>query len=267
MLAKQLLDQGKLNEAVAAALEEVRSQPRDQAARLRLCDLLCFTGELERADKQLDALATLDPQFGLTAALGRQIIRGEVARQDFFQNGRVPEFVGEISPDLRQRLQASILLREGNATEAAKILSDAEAARQPSCGDCDGRPFKALHDLDDLIAGVLEVVTSTGKYFWIGLNQVIRLEFVPPKSLRDLIWRQAELEVKNGPQGVVYIPVLYPGTAQHPDDTVRLGRMTVWTGGDGSGPIRGLGQRTWLIDDEERGLLELTKLEFAAGRP
>ena len=71
---------------------------------------------------------------------------------------------------------------------------------------------------DDLTAGVLEVVTSTGKYYWIGLEQIIRLEFAPPKTVRDLLWRQADLEVKKGPTGVVYIPVLYPGSAQHEDD-------------------------------------------------
>jgi type VI secretion system protein ImpE len=266
VIAKQLFDQGKLDEAVAAALEDVRARPRDHGARLCLSDLLCFAGELERADKQLDALATLDPKASLPVALGRQIIRGEIARQDFYRIGRVPEFIGEVSPDLRQRLQASILLREGNAAEAGRLLATAEAAREPQKGTCDGHRFEALRDLDDLTASVLEVVTSTGKYFWIGLEQIVRLEFAPPKTVRDLIWRQAELEVHKGPEGVVYIPVMYPGSAQHPDGAVRLGRMTVWQESDEAAPVRGQGQRTWLIDDEERGILELTSVEFGAGQ-
>ena len=95
-----------------------------------MCDLLCFSGELERADKQLDALAAVDSQTALPVALGRQIIRGEIARQDFFRVGRVPEFIGEVSADLRKRCEASILLREGNEAAAAQILADAET---PAC--------------------------------------------------------------------------------------------------------------------------------------
>jgi type VI secretion system protein ImpE len=43
----------------------------------------------------------------------------------------------------------------------------------------------------------------------------------------------------------------------------QLGRMTNWLGGDGE-PMRGVGQRTFLIDDEARGIMEITSITFTA---
>ena len=48
---------GRLSEAVTAALAEVKARPGDTARRLFLAELLCFAGELERADRQLDVVA------------------------------------------------------------------------------------------------------------------------------------------------------------------------------------------------------------------
>jgi protein involved in temperature-dependent protein secretion len=44
-----------------------------------------------------------------------------------------------------------------------------------------------------------------------------------------------------------------------------LGRSTDWRGGDGS-PVRGIGQRTLLVDDDARPLLEIGTLRFAGAK-
>ena len=59
----------------------------------------------------------------------------------------------------------------------------------------------------------------------------------------------------------MYVPILYPGTADETDDNIRLGRLTDWRGGD-STPVRGVGQRTFLVDDEARSIMELKALTF-----
>jgi type VI secretion system protein ImpE len=263
MNAQEQYQAGDLRGAIATATEEVRKHPADTARRGFLTELLCVAGELERADRQLDALGQQDPEAALGVSMFRQLIRAEQARQQFYAEGRVPEFLAEVSPGLRLHLEASIRLREGQAGEAAALLAQAEAQRPHVAGTCGGRPFDDLRDLDDLTASFFEVLTSTGKYYWIPVESVELIEFRPPARPRDLLWRRARMVVHGGPDGEVFLPALYAGAGADADDRLRLGRATEWQGGDGT-PVRGLGQRTFLVGDEAVPILELQELSFQA---
>ncbi len=252
---------GQLNEAIAEAQAAVRSRPNDEGSRYLLAELLCFTGELEKADKQLDALRDLDPKSMMTVAMFRQLIRSEQARHQFLQDGRVPEFIDKPTPDLEQHLKASMLMREQNPHEAARVLGEAEAQRTPVRGSCDGKPFSDFRDLDDLTSSLLEVYTATGKFFWVPFEKVDQIEFRAPERPRHLLWRSARLTHRDGPEIEVHLPALYVGSAQQDDMQCRLGRMTNWLGGDGE-PTRGVGQRTFLIDDDARGIMDITTIQF-----
>jgi type VI secretion system protein ImpE len=259
--ARECYDAGRLNDALAASLAEVKSAPADLGRRGFLCELACFAGDLERADRQLDLLGDQDPQAALGVSLFRQLIRAEQARQQFYTEGRLPEFVAEATPVIKMHLEASILLRDGKPGEAAKLLAEAEGQRPKAGGACDGRPFTDFRDLDDLVAPVFEVLTSNGKYYWIPVERVESVEFRPPQRPRDLIWRRVHMVVRDGPDGEVYLPTLYAGTHAAAEDGLRLGRATDWTGGNGA-PVRGMGQRTYLVGDEARTILELKELTF-----
>lgn len=261
MTAAELFRSGQLQTAITAATAEVRQQPTNTAARGLLCELLCFARELERADAQLDALSYQDPALSVGVALFRQLIRAEQARQDFFASGRLPDFLEQPTPMLRTVLEASIYLREGKPAEAAQLLAQAEAQRPHPSGTCDGRPFTDFRDLDDLTAGVFEVLTSTGKYYWVPIERVETIEFRAPGRPRDLLWRRAHMVVREGgPDGEVYLPVLYVGSHAESDEQLRLGRASDWRAGP---PTRGVGQRTFLVGDEAVAILDMKELTFA----
>ena len=59
--------------------------------------------------------------------------------------------------------------------------------------------------------------------------------------------------------GNVFLPALYPGSHEHPDDQTKLGRTTDWKSSD-TGPVLGVGARTFLVDDDALGLLEWREL-------
>jgi type VI secretion system protein ImpE len=264
MTPSELYQAGRLAEAVDAALQAVKKHPTDTARRGLLCELLCFTGDLERADKQLETIGQQDPSSMVGVSMFRQLLRAETARQQFFREGRLPEFLGEITPLLQRHLEASVCLREGDPQQAAGILAEAEAQRPPVQGICDGTAFDDLRDLDDLTAPLLEVLTSTGKYFWVPMERVEWLEFHPPQRPQDLLWRRAHMVVAGGPDGEVFLPALYPHSPASQDDQLRLGRGTQWTGGDGA-PVQGLGQRIFLVGDQDKTILELKQIEFHKG--
>jgi type VI secretion system protein ImpE len=256
MTPSELYQAGQLTAAINAGLADVKKHPTDTARRGLLCELLCFAGAWERADKQLDTIGQQEPLAIPRISLFRQLIRAELARQQFFAEGRLPEFLGEPTPVLRLHLQASIALRENKPAEAAALLTQAEEQRLPPRGECDGQAFEDFRDLDDFSASFFEVLTSTGKYYWIPIEAVEVAEFRPPERPHDLLWRRTHMVVTDGPDGEVFLPTIYPLTFASGDDQLRLGRGTDWRGQEGE-PVRGVGLRMFLVGDQEKTILEL----------
>jgi len=95
------------------------------------------------------------------------------------------------------------------------------------------------------------------------MERVESMEFRAPTRPRDLLWRRVHMVVQGGPDGEVFIPSLYAGTHQDEDDRVRLGRATDWRGGQDS-PVRGIGQRTFLVGNEDKTILSMREISFTA---
>lgn len=261
MDARQHYEAGHLAEAVDAAIAAVRQKPTDLGLRAFLAELLCIAGDLERADKQLDALATQAPESAVNVAVFRQLVRAEQSRREFFSAGRLPEFLHEPTDALRKQLEASICLREDDREGAQALLAEAEELRPQCRGTCDGEAFDDFRDLDDLTAPAFEVLTSTGKYYWVPFETVDLVEFRAPETPRDLLWRPARMVVRGGPDGEVYLPVTYADTHVQEDNALKLARATDWLGEEGQ-IVRGLGQRTYLVGEEDRPLMTITELTF-----
>ncbi|MGC9269049.1 type VI secretion system accessory protein TagJ [Acidiphilium sp.] len=252
---------GRLDEAVTAATAMVKAKPTDIAARVLLVEMLVFAGNFERADVLLDAAGQLDPAAALVVAEFRQLLRGEMARRQLYRDGRVPEFLGEPGVVERALLAALVALRAGDDAAALREAEAAEAARATRAGEADGVAFTDFRDASDLTAGVLEILTTTGKYFWVPISRVTEITFHPPTRPRDLIWRRASLAVEAGPDGDVYIPVTYASSDDGLAAAYRLGRATDWQ--DRGGVVTGIGQREFLVGDAAVPIMELGRLVFA----
>jgi len=252
---------GQLEEAIQAQIDIVKKKPTETGQRALLAELFCFAGDLERADKHLDAVQTQDPESAVSLSLIRQLVRAETSRQEFYRQGRVPEFLDLPTEVMQLHLQASIALREGETARAKELLDEAEQKRTHVSGECDGKPFDDLRDLDDLTASFFEVLTSTGKYYWIPMERIELMEFHPPEFPRDLLWRRCRMIVHGGPDGEVFLPTVYAGTQEEGDNALKLGRATDWRGEEGE-VIRGLGQRTLLVGEEDRPIMELQEITF-----
>jgi type VI secretion system protein ImpE len=261
---RALLSQNRLDDAIAAQIEVVRHKPTDADGRALLAELLCLAGQWERADKQLDLIGTQQPGLAVGVALFRQQIRGAMAREDVFLKGAVPEMIGGATAPLQAVLAALLDLRDGSEATASATLKEAEAKRAALHGTTDDTPFDDFRDGDDIAAGILEVISSTGKYFWVPLDRVMELTIDPPKTLRERIWRQASLSVREGPDGIVYIPALYPLLPGRTLDVeARLGRLTDWAELAGGATV-GVGLRTYLVGEHGVTIDELGTLAVTA---
>ena len=263
--AGRLFHAGNLTDALAAANAAVRKASTDIGARILLAELLIFAGNTDRADVVLDACSDLDPTSAIVVAEFRQLLRGEIARRQLFSEGRVPEFLGEPNAAQRLALASLVALRGGDAAGSAKLAAEAEAVRVKPKGTTKGAAFDDMRDGDDLLATCFEVITTTGKYFWIPPERVSSIALHPMKRPRDLFWRRATMQVADGPDGEVYLPTTYPPIAGEIGvltDALRLGRETNWRQAGENGPMRGLGAVTMLVGEEAMTWMEMDTITF-----
>ena len=233
--ANQLFQAGRLKEAVQALSAELRNNPSDTRRRTFLFELLCFSGEYDRAEKQLDVLAEAGPNSEIGALLYRSALHAKRARQELFQKKEYPKPSG------------------GTSSGAESIT-----------GTLNGKAFQTITDADPRIGPRLEVFAA-GNYLWLNFEHLALIQIPQPRHLRDLLWTPAVVRVgpalKSTELGEVLLPVLSPFAWQHSDDAVRLGRMTVWEE-DESGEAVPAGQKMLLVDGEEFPLLDIRQLEF-----
>jgi type VI secretion system protein ImpE len=70
----------------------------------------------------------------------------------------------------------------------------------------------------------------------------------PPGRPLDVLYRPANIVLKDGPSGDVLLPGLYPGSYDAPDEELKLGRATDWFD---SGKIsRGFGAKSFMVGDD-----------------
>ncbi|HEX4128840.1 MAG TPA: type VI secretion system accessory protein TagJ [Pirellulales bacterium] len=257
---KQLFADGDLTAAIAGVTQQVKSRPTDLSARTLLFELLCFAGELDRAEKQLDAIAQLDEKSEWAVQVYRNLIAAERKRRRLFSEGLKPEALLDWPPYVRLHLEAINRLREGHPDEARAALDEAEDMYPAVTGSADGRTFDDLRDCDDLLSPVLELMVLQD-YLWLPLEQVRSLEITAPERPRDLLWIPVRLTLTDGAERSGYMPVRYHGSHEHADDQVKLGRLTDWSAEPG-GPTTGQGMRTLLVGDEALGLLEMRNVSI-----
>jgi type VI secretion system protein ImpE len=228
--ANDLYRAGKLDEAIQALGASLRDDPTDSQRRTFLFELLCFAGEYDRAEKQLEVLG----QGGKNSQLGALVYHGalhaERTRQEMFRTGSYPR----------------------------------GPAPRPVSGTLNGKPFSSLTDADPRIGARLEVYAA-GQYTWIPFEHLLSIRMEAPKRLRDLLWAPAIVRpgpgFRNYELGEVLIPVLAPLSAQHADREVRLGRVTEWEELPDGEQVP-MGQKLLLVDDEEFPILEVRQLEI-----
>ncbi len=210
MNAEELFKTGRLAEATNEQLSVVKRNATDLDARFFLAELLCFQGDWERADKQLDVIVQHPQNLTLRAQLLRQLIRAETWREQVINDGRPPEVVVVLPPPVQEQLKLCLAMRSQQAGEYADIIDAMAQSQAPASGECNGKAFSNIEDLDDRFRGTIEVMTANGKYFWVPWQAVNKLQFTPPERPMDLIWRRALIDVEGGPKGESFVPVRYP---------------------------------------------------------
>ena len=272
MNASELYKSGRLADAIAAQIQQVRSAPLDRGMRFFLFELLTFAGDIDRSRRQIEAINYDEIDQVRRHAIYCRMVNSEQSRrwlfdeldpevaQGLFEEDRVrPQFLIEPPFHIRLRLDATMNALRTSPEQTKELLDMAGQCTPTVSVNLNGKIYQSLRDADDLFNTVLEVMAQ-GKYYWVPLEQVESLAMNPPRYPRDLYWFPARLALKNGPSGEVFLPALYPRSHAHPDELVRLGRKTEWRGEAGD-PIFGTGLRLFAADEEALPLLEFRELQ------
>lgn len=266
MDAHERYREGDLRGAVEAQIEHVRTHPTDARGRSFLFGLCCVEGDLERAERQLEALGSLDPSLDAGLQVYRHLLHSEAARRDAWRGVGSPMLPPNAPAECELRLQAFTHYVAGALDEAARLFEEAAEQAPLLPGKLNGEPFDALREGDDLLASVLEVYAG-GRYLWVPWSRIHSLEVREPASVTDLLWAPARLVDTDGTEASVYLPAIYVGSYGEDEPKLRLGRSTAW---QEAGPCgaRGLGQRLLLAyrgdDEREEPLLGIRHLEIGS---
>ncbi len=258
--AKTQLDIGNLTGAIEAAIQAVKNNPTDATARTFLFELSCFSGDWDRAERQLDVIGHQSATALIGSQIYRQNFQAERDRIELFSKGKRPEFVMPPPDYVEELYAANNLVREGKTAEARTALDKIEEERPAFSCKVNGEAKEDFRDYNDLTMCVFEVIVKEA-YVWLPMEQVVKIEFFEKKTLRDIFWRQAKVEVKNGLIGEMFLPSLYVNSWKSDDDQVRLGRANNWLDA-GDELYIGEGLRMFFANGEAVPILDLNEIEF-----
>lgn len=258
--AKELLNQGELTAAINQIISEVKARPTDISARTFLFEMLCFAGELDRAEKQLDVIATQSVQTEIGVMAYRNCLKAERERRSLWNAGVQPHFLAEPPAYVDLHLEAINCARTGKLAQARELLDKAEAQRPAMPGVCDGGEYYDWRDADDFVAPVLEAIVKD-QYVWIPYEQIRSIEIGKPEQLRDLLYTPARIETTHDTRGQFFLMALYAGSSEVANEQTRLGRMTEWQAYNDE-LARGLGSRMLMVGDEDKVIYDVQSIEF-----
>jgi type VI secretion system protein ImpE len=232
----------------------IQKQPQRSDLRIFLFQLYCVQGEWIKASTQLDVLLELDPSSKPMVETYREALRCEALRREVFDGKRSPLVLGAPQDWLAMMIEALRVDAEGRPDAAAELRARALEAAPATSGKLDDAPFAWLADADTRLGPVVEAIIN-GKYYWVPVSRLLRIEIEKPADLRDFVWAPATLTLENGAASVALIPTRYPGTERESDNALRLARATDWREQPG-GAWHGIGQRMLATDQAEVALLD-----------
>lgn len=233
----------------------IQKHPQRADLRIFLFQIYCVQGEWIKAATQLDVLLELDASTKPMVETYREALRCEALRREVFEGKRSPLVLGKPQDWLAMMIEALRVDAEGRPDAAAELRAKALETAPATSGKVDDAPFAWLADADSRLGPVIEAIIN-GKYYWLPVSRLIRIEIEKPADLRDFVWTPATLTLENGAANVALIPTRYPGTEKEADAALRLARATDWREQPG-GAWHGVGQRVLATDQAEIALLDV----------
>jgi type VI secretion system protein ImpE len=260
MNAKALILDGQINAARAMLVDRIKQKPADTQARSTLFQAMLLCGEWDKAQRQLDIVATQQTSAEMNLSVYQNLIQAEKERLAVANMEQRPTFFPEVPEICEDFFQALELLKNQQVDDAAKLFERIDARLPGIQGTVNGQPFKGFRETDTTLTYFIEAIEYE-RYLWVPIANIRELAVTPPRTLIDLIWAKGRITTWEGITMGCFLPVLYPNSFTSSDDRIRLGRLTQWQ--PLGGPYtKALGLHVYDVGGEERSIFELTEAVF-----
>jgi len=259
MNAESLLQSGDLAACKIQLFNEIKKDPSNIQLRIFLFQLSCINRDWQRALTQLDVLKDLSDSTLAMVNTYKQLIECELRREKVLSGDIEPICFGEPSDWLGCYVKAYKQYCLNDIEQAKNLIQQGADLAPMVSGTVDDQPFEWLSDADVRFGPAIEVMLNGG-YYWLPLEYISEINFEPVDDLRDLVWRAANLTLKNKGQLIVFMPVRYPITAETSDPQL-LARTCDWQEPSKDFYV-GSGQRVFMSDKEEFPLLNINSIKF-----
>ncbi|MGF1693217.1 type VI secretion system accessory protein TagJ [Photobacterium kagoshimensis] len=255
------LQQESIKDILCDYMDRLKAQPKDSDLRSNFIELLCVDGQLERADQQLSLLIKQYPEFLIGGNNLRQLIHAAQARVDFFSGNATAQLLKGDAQEFECLVALNIARCQKKQAEIQQFAVQLESNRTQSGSVINQKNVEDCRDLDDSLAGYIELFGTDGQYYLVPFAEVERLQFMPVTSLVEHIWRKVSIEVNDGPSGDAFIPMTYVDSTT---DAQKLARETDWVELSGTSVVVGQGQKMWLVGDSALPLAQCELMEKVA---
>jgi type VI secretion system protein ImpE len=264
MQVEELLQAGKLPEALAAIERQIRGDPSNPKYRVLLFQLLCVLGDWKRALTQLNVAAEMDAKNLLMAQVCRSALICEALRSEIFSGKveRAPMILGEPTEWVGLMVQANQMANQGQYRASQKLREQAFEAAPATAGTINGENFEWIADADPRLGPILEAIID-GCYYWVPFCNIREISIDIPTDLRDVVWIPAKFIWANEGESVGLIPTRYPGSENSENSEVRMARKTEWLECEGDLYL-GSGQKMLATNAGEYPLLEVRQIMLEA---
>jgi type VI secretion system protein ImpE len=227
--------------------------------RIFLFQLLAITGQLKRAQAQLEIAGGMDPEAELMVMAYRDVINCELHREAVFAGKSKPLIFGEPEEWVALLVEAQQAFANGDMAVFSRLNAQAFDQAETRSGKINDERFAWLADADPRFGPVFEFIFN-GQYYWVPMSRVQKLHTEKPSDLRDLVWLPAEVMWTNGGKLMVMIPARYP-RLEGVSGPGLLSRRTDWVS-HGEDIVEGTGQRTFATDQQDYPILQVRSIEF-----
>ena len=250
MSASAHLDAGQVWTAIERLNEEIDVHQGDTHLVIFLSELLCVSGQWDRAEEQLERVVGQSREANDDVLVFRNMVRAERHRRRVFSGVSDPHFVTEPPAYVTLHLDALHKLERGGLDEVKALLDSADGQWCKRPGTMGARSFHSFRDADNLVAPVLELIVQD-RYIWMPYEQIQRFEITSPRRLRDLLWVSIRVGGLGGTMLEAFVPVQYAISCEHSTQQ-RIDHD----------PYAAVALRQFLIDGEKRAMLDSREVEF-----
>lgn len=255
-----------IQENIETTIQSVKKSPMDLNLRLKLIQLYLVEAEWGKALTTTQGYLKLNPKDEQSKHLLLSNIECEIVRKKVFSNEitvteyayaneNIIAFQKDILNDYFRKTDKHLI--DEKFVSFVDSLDSELSIMIPQNKEIQTHNGLWL-DTDMRTACVVELFCQ-GRYYWLPMVDIKKINFKPNEILTDILWRRVEIELVNGHMTAGFMPVRYVMTENLSlTDEIKYAKLTQWQ--DINGFSIAQGQKVWSNGDIDVGLLDIFQI-------